>query len=155
MTTHKILVPSNFMSNDDKTLNFVIQKYANDKNAHITLFHAYTPIPEIEMRNNPVMEKMLGNLSYQRQYLQQKEKELQKAKEKLIMGGFIDSQLDFIFTSLKRDVATDIIRLVREKNFNTVVMSRTPGKIARFFTRSISKRLSERLGSDVRVVVLN
>nr|WP_320192061.1 hypothetical protein [uncultured Desulfobacter sp.] len=154
MTTRHILVPSNFMSNDDKSLEFVIQNYAHDKDISITLFHTYTPVPKIEVRNNPVMEKMSGNLSYLRQFQKAREEELQKAKEKLVMGGFLSSQIDYIFTPLKNDIASDIINLVKEKKFDTVVMNRNPSKIAKFFTRSVSKKVSDGLKGAVDVYVL-
>lgn len=155
MSTHNVLVPLNFMINDDKSLVFVIQNYVNVKDVNITLFHAYTPLPEIDVRNNPIMEKMASNLAHMAPFLKEREKELHKAKEKLVMGGLASSQISCLFTPLKNDVAEDIIQLVREKNFNTVVMNRNPNKIARFFFKSVSKRVSERLGSTITVLVLN
>lgn len=155
MTTRHVLVPSNFMANDDKSLVFVIQKYAQNKDARVTLFHAYAPVPTIDVRNNPIMEKMSGNLSYLRQFQKAKEEELQKAKEKLVKGGFSGSQVDYLFTPLKNDIATDIINLVRDKKFNVVVMNRNPNKIAKFFIRSVSKKVSDGLQGSADVYVLN
>lgn len=155
MSTRHVLVPSNFMVNDDKSLEFVIQRYAHDKDAKITLFHTYTPVPEIEVRNNPIMEKMSGNLSYLKQVQKAREEELQKAKGTLVKGGFAGSQVNFIFTPLKNDIATDIINLVREKKFNVVVMNRNPSKIAKFFIRSVSKKVSDGLKGAADVYVLN
>ena len=155
MTTPQVLVPSNFMANDDKSLEFVIQKYGNDKDARVTLFHTYTPVPEIEVRNNPIMERMSGNLSYLKQFQKAREEELHRAKDKLVTGGFAGSQVNFIFTPLKNDIATDIINLVREKKFNAVVMNRNPSKIARFFVRSVSKKVSDGLRSTADVYILN
>ncbi|WP_020586747.1 universal stress protein [Desulfobacter curvatus] len=155
MTTRRILVPSNFMTNDDKSLLFVIQKYSHNKNVRVTLFHAYTPVPKIEVRNNPIMEKMSGNLSYLKQFQKAKEEELQKAKDKLVKGGFAGSQVDYIFTPLKNDIAIDIIKLVQEKKFNVVVMNRNPNKIAKFFIRSVSKKVSDGLKGAADVYVLN
>ena len=88
---------------------------SHDNDVNITLFHAYTPVPVIDVRNNPIMEKMSGNLSYLKQYQEEKEGELQKAKEKLVAGGFGSSQVNYIFTSLRDNIAFDIIGLVREK----------------------------------------
>ncbi|MBF0233800.1 MAG: universal stress protein [Desulfamplus sp.] len=155
MATHNVLVPSNFMINDDKSLVFVIQNYSNVKDVQITLFHAYPPVPEIDVKNNPIMEKMVSNLSHIEPYLKELEKDLHKSKEKLVMSGFKSSQVHCIFTPLKNDIATDIIKLVREKSFDTVVMNRNPNKIARFFFKSVSKTISARLGSTVNVIVLN
>jgi len=143
------------MTNDDKSLIFVIQKYTHDKDAMVTLFHAYTPIPAIDVRNNPIMEKMSGNLSYLKQFQKAKEEELQAAKEKLLKGGFVGSQVDYVFTPLKVDIATDIINMVRDKKFNVVVMNRNPNKIVRFFIRSVSKKVSDGLKGAADVYVLN
>jgi hypothetical protein len=143
------------MSNDDRSLVFAIQKYSHDKDAMITLFHAYTPVPEFDVRNNPIMEKMSGNLSYLKQCQEAREEELHKAKETLVMGGFDASQVDYIFMSLKNNIANDIISLVREKKFNVVVMNRTPNKIVKFFMRSVSKKVSDSLKGAAEVYVLN
>jgi len=155
MTTCRVLVPSNFMANDDKSLVFVLQKYTHDENVSVTLFHAYTPVPTVEVRNNPIMEKMSGNLSYLKQFQKAREEELQKAKDKLVKGGFVGSQVNYIFTPLRSDIATDIINLVREKKYNVVVMNRNPNKIVKFFTRSVSKKVSDGLKGAADVYVLN
>lgn len=155
MSTLHVLVPSNFMANDDKSLEFVIQKYAHNKDARITLFHTYTPVPEIDVRNNPIMERMSSNLSYLKQFQKVREEELQKAKGKLMKGGFADSQVNAIFTPLKDDIATDIINLVRNNKFAAVVMNRNPNKIAKFFIRSVSKKVSEGLKNVAEVYILN
>ncbi|MBF0234722.1 MAG: universal stress protein [Desulfamplus sp.] len=155
MTTHNVLVPSNFMTNDDRSLVFVIQNYLHVKNVQITLFHAYTPLPEIDVLNNPIMERMASNLAHMAPFLKEREKELELSKEKLVMAGFANSQVNCIFTPLKNDIATDIIQIVREKNFNIVIMNRNPNKIARFFFKSVSKKVADHLGSSVSVLVLN
>lgn len=155
MTLSRVLVPLNFMANDDKSLVFVIQKYSHDKSAEITLFHAYTSVPEIDVRNNPIMEKMSSNLSYLKQCQEAREEELKKAKDKLVKGGFEALQVNYVFRSLKSNIATDIISLVKEKKFNVVVMNRTPNKIAKFFMRSVSKKVSDGLRGSAGVYVLN
>ncbi len=155
MTTPNILVPSNFMSNDDKSIDFVIQKYAAVEDAQVTLFHAYTPIPEFNVKADPLMQRMSGNLNYLRQILRNKEERFNENRTKLIVAGFPSEKVNVIFTPLKTDIASDIIQLVRKNGYNILVMIRTPGKIARFFTGSVSKRISERMGRDVTLFVLN
>ena len=155
MTTLHVLVPSNFMSNDDKSLEFVIQNYAHNKDARITLFHTYAPIPEIKISNGPIMERVSLNVVYLKQCQKSLEKEQQKVKETLVKGGFERSQINSIFTPLKNDIATDIINLVKEQKFNVVVMNRNPSKIAKFFIRSVSKRVSYGLDGTADVYVLN
>ena len=155
MTTLHVLVPSNFMSNDDKSLEFVIQNYAHNKDARITLFHTYAPTPEIEISNDAIMERISHNMFYLKQFQKSLEKEQQKAKGKLVKGGFENAQLNSIFTPLKNDIATDIINLVKEQKFNVVVMNRNPSKIAKFFMKSVSKRVSYGLKDAADVYVLN
>jgi len=155
MTISRVLVPLNFMANDEKSLMSVIQKYSHDTDVEITLFHAYTPVHEIDVRNNPIMEKMAANLSYLKQCQEAKEEELQRAMDKLVKGGFEASRVNYIFTSLKNNIAADIVSLVSEKNFNVVVMNRTPNKIAKFFMRSVSKKVSDSLKGAAEVYILN
>ena len=58
MTKQKVLVPYNFAENDQKAVDFVIRMFAPQEDAEVTFFNAYTAAPEIETRNNPIMEKM-------------------------------------------------------------------------------------------------
>ena len=92
---------------------------------------------------------------YLKQFQKSLEKEQQKTKGKLVEGGFESSQIYSIFTPLKKDIATDIINLVKEQKFNVVVMNRNPSKIAKFFMRSVSKRVSYGLKNAADVYVLN
>ena len=62
MAKQKVLVPYNFTDYDGKALDFVIQRFADDKSIEVTLFNAYVPVPEIELRNSPIMEKISRNL---------------------------------------------------------------------------------------------
>lgn len=58
----KILLPFNFTENDNKALDFAIRTYAGHEDAHITLYNAHTPAPDIDMRSDPVMERMRSHL---------------------------------------------------------------------------------------------
>ena len=75
MAGQKILLPYNFTSFDQKALEFVINTYSSLKDAEITLFNAYMPVPKIEMRDSPIMQKMTGNLSYLSQRINEQEAE--------------------------------------------------------------------------------
>ena len=67
MDRQKVLVPYNFTNYDDKALDFVIRRFADDKGVEVTLFNAYTPLPKIDFRSSPIMEKMSSNLAYLQQ----------------------------------------------------------------------------------------
>lgn len=74
MATQKILLPYNFTSHDKKALDFVILNFANRKDVEITLFNAYMPLPEIDMRASPIMEKVTSNLHYLSQRIGEQER---------------------------------------------------------------------------------
>ena len=48
MDTQKLLLPYNFTRLDQKALEFVINTFGKLGNTAVTVFNAYTPIPEIE-----------------------------------------------------------------------------------------------------------
>ena len=56
MGTPKILLPYNFTNFDKKALDFVCRTFSDKKEAEITLFNAYTPVPTIKMRGSPIMD---------------------------------------------------------------------------------------------------
>jgi hypothetical protein len=137
MVIQKILLPYNFTSHDKKALDFVIQTYANQKDVEITLFNAYMPVPEIETRTSPIMEKMRGNLGFLLQKIKEQEEELNIVRNKLLEKGFSENRIHTIFEPKKKDVAGEINDLALNGQFDVVVLNRKPGKIARFFTGSV------------------
>ena len=137
MAIQKILLPYNFTSYDKKALDFVIQTYANQKDVEITLFNAYKPVPEIEMRTSPIMEKMRGNLGFLLQKIKEQEEELNIVRKNLLEKGFSENRIHTIFEPKKKDVAGEILDLALNGQFDVVVLNRKPGKIARFFTGSV------------------
>ena len=154
MTAERILAPLALTATDGPSLAFIINRYGGDRNVQVVLFHAYTPVPEIEVRNNPIMEKMNRNLSYQRTLLNDQKKALEKLKTQLLEAGFRDEQVHCRFTAVKNDVARDVIQLVRKEGFGSVVLSRRPGRVTRFFTRSVSERVAAALEKNVDVFIL-
>ena len=137
MTYLKILLPFNFTAHDDKALDFAIRTYAGHEDAHITLFNAHTPAPDIDMRSDPVMERMRSHLDYLSKQIYDQEDALKKAIEKLLQNGFSSDQVRYVFEPLKKDIAGDIIDQVFMGKFDVVILNRKPAKITRFFTRSV------------------
>jgi hypothetical protein len=153
MDKQKVLVPYNFTNYDEKALDFVTRRFANDKGVEVTLFNAYTPVPKIELRRSQIMEKISSNLAYLQQKIYEQENCIKQAREKLIQNGFSSNRVHYIFRSLNKDVAQDIVDLVLDKGFNMVVLNRNPGKITRFFTGSVSYKVMKSLKHvDVYVV---
>lgn len=138
MKQQKVLVPYNFSGLDQKALDFVIRRFADDANVEVTLFNAYTPVPEIQLQNSPIMEKISRNLGYLQQKIHEQEAEIKRARDKLIKNGFSKDRVHYTFRPVKKNVAQDIIDLVASGGFDTVVLNRNPAKITRFFTKSVS-----------------
>jgi nucleotide-binding universal stress UspA family protein len=153
MDTPKILLPYNFTSYDKKALDFVCHTFSDKKGAEVTLFNAYIPAPIVEMRGSPIMEQMNETLSYLSQRVNEQQDELQTIKNRLLGKGFSEDKIDVVFEPKKRDVAGDIIHLAQSGEFNVVVLNRKPGKIARFFSGSVSSKVVATLKNTTVCIV--
>jgi nucleotide-binding universal stress UspA family protein len=136
MAIQKLLLPYNFTRFDQKALDFVISTFRNRGDVEVTLFNAYTPVPEIETSASSVTGKLKGSLSYLSQKVAEQETELKMLKQKLIDNGFADSLIHTVFQPRKKDVASEIIDIATNNKFDVIVISHKPGKATRFFTGS-------------------
>jgi len=142
MYSQKILLPYNFTKYDQKALDFVIRNFAHLKDIEITLFNVYIPVPEIETRESPIMEKMKSNLIYLSQKIKEQEAGLKTAKENLLQNDFTEDRIRSIFKPRKKDVAGEIIDLASKEHFDLIVLNHEPGKkVTRFFTESVFSKV--------------
>ena len=88
MAIKKILLPYNFPRRDQKAIDFVTSAFAQIEGVEITIFHAYTPVPDIETDASLITGKLRGSLSYLSQQIMQKENDLKSVSEKLAQHGF-------------------------------------------------------------------
>ncbi|MCP3874548.1 MAG: hypothetical protein GY699_15505 [Desulfobacteraceae bacterium] len=151
----KILVPYNFTRNDEKAVKFVGQRYNEEKDIEITLFHSYPAVLEIDVKNNPIMEKMKSNVSYLRQLREERRQAMEKAKETLMSYGLAGHQIHCLFQPAHEDIATDIIKLWKFENFDVIVLNRNPGSIVNYFSKSISKRITHYNDGKIGVHIIN
>lgn len=145
MASQKILLPYNFTNYDQKALDFVIRTFAHEKDVEVTLFNAYTPVPEIETNNSPVMHKLKGNLTYLSQRIREQEEGLRVAKQNLLENGFSEDQIHYVFKPRNKDISGEIIDLASSGQYDLVVINRKPGKVTRFFTGSVLNKLASAL----------
>ncbi len=129
------------MPNDRKSIDFVGHRYSERRNIHVTLFHAYTPVPQIDTQDSPIMAKVVQNTALLRLKQEEQKHALEGAKKQLMNHGIAGTNINCIFKPVNIDIAADIIQLWKEGEFDVVVLSRNPGNIVNFFSRSISKRI--------------
>ncbi len=145
MDGHKILVPYNFTSNDEKAIDLVIQTFGQHQDAEVTLFHSYIPVPDIDVSDKTVMSRMAGNLSYLRQKITELEAEIIKARNRLIGAGFPDESVNYVFKPQDKDTAQEIIEQAHKGKYTTIVLNRSPVSIRKYFTFSVSKKVIKAL----------
>lgn len=153
MATQKILVPYNFTRNDQKALAFVIERFSQDAETEITLLHAYTPLPEVEADDKTVMARIAEHLTYLRQKIAESETALEEARTRLVRAGFPADRVTCVFKPQQKDAAQEIVDIARQGQFTTIILNQTPGRITRFFTASIGKKVAKAL-SNINIVTV-
>jgi len=154
MATQKLLLPFNFTRFDQKALDFVISTFGKLEKVEVTVFNAYTPVPEIETAASSVTGKLKGSLSYLSQKITEQEAELKTIKQKLVDNGFADDRVHTVFQPRKKEVAGEIIDTATKNKFDIIVISHKPGKATRFFTGSRYSKVISAL-KDVTVCVVS
>ena len=141
MATQKVLLPYNYTHHDQKALDFVIHTFGGIQNVAVTVFNAYTPIPEIETEGTSVTSRLKGGLQYLLQQIKENEKALNVVKDKLIEGGLAENQVNCVFRPRKKDIASEIVDLVKSDKFDTIVLNRKHARGTRFFSSSTSHKV--------------
>ncbi|MEN8210942.1 MAG: hypothetical protein ABFR31_04435 [Thermodesulfobacteriota bacterium] len=151
----KILIPYNFKPNDEKAVHYTGRRYSSEKEADITLFHAFASVPEINVTNNTIMGKMKLNLHHLHKQREERRQALEKVRLLLVDYGFGLQNIQCLFQPIKTDIAMDIIQLWKIEKFNVVVLNRNPGNILNYFSRSISKRITHFSDGIINVHIVN
>jgi len=141
MSTQKILVPYNFTQLDQRAVDFVIKTFAHLQENEVTLFHAYTDIPDIETDMSSITSRLKGSMNYLAQKIQEQEAELNAVQQRLLRSGFSGDRLHTIFKPRKKDIAAEIINLVMDEKFDIIVLNRKQARATRFFTGSVSNKV--------------
>ena len=61
--------------------------------------------------------------------------------ERILENGFPKDKVQHIFRPRKKDIAAEIVKLVKEGRYTVVVLNHRPGKITRLFTGSTFYRV--------------
>jgi len=141
MAVQKLLLPYNFTNYDLKALDFVTRTFVHRKDIEISVFHAYTPLPEIEASEATVTGRLKDQLSYLTKKLSEQETALEAVKQELTQSGFPESRINCIFKARKKDIAAEIVDLVSNEGYHLIVLNHKPGKVKRFFTGTVYSKL--------------
>ena len=155
MKAQRILLPYNFSPNDQKALAFVIRTFGAMEDAEVTLFHAFTPISEIEASDHQsATAKLKRRLSYLTEELTEREMALQDVRQHLINEGFDKDKVRYVFKSRKGEIAAAIIDQTQETPYDVIVLNHKSGKVTRFFTGSVFNKVVTAL-QDITVCIVS
>ncbi len=153
MAVYKILLPYNFSPMDQKALDFIIRTYQGRKDVEMTLFHSYTPIPEIDTDSSTVMVRLSSSMQFLSQQLKEKEEKLESRRAYLSRSGFADNCVDYIFRPRGRPVADEIIHTVKQGGYDVVVLSCRAYRITRVFIQSVHEKVISSLKDTAICIV--
>ena len=139
MATFRILLPYNYSPNDQKAIRFAIDAFAGRKDTRVTIFHAYTPLPIIDVKASPENVKVRSGMTYLATELKEKEDALKVVGDMLVESGFARDAVTDVFEKRVKSAAEEIVDKVA--GCNVLVLSRGAGKVTHFFTRSIYARV--------------
>jgi nucleotide-binding universal stress UspA family protein len=154
MAITKILLAYNFTPLDQKAVDFANNAFAHLKDAEITLFNAYTPVPEIETADTSITGKLKSSMGYLTQQVALRKEELNEVRQMLLMGGFGEGQINTEFRPRKKDIASEIIEFARSNGYDVVVLNRKPARVTRFFSGSVSHKVVMNL-KDTTVCIVS
>ena len=152
MSAYKVLMTYDFSIVDEKSLSFVINTFSYRKDAHITLFSTYPPMPEIDPKASPELAKMNRGMAFLSNEIKEKEQGLIDAKAFLMRYGFTPEQVDYVLKKRSKSIAKEIIDHTINGNYHVVVLSRQPGKVTRYYAMGLHNQLLTVL-KDVTVCI--
>lgn len=141
METRTVLLPFNFTAQDHKALEFVNQHFISQKGYTVTLYHGYTPIPEVASDGHSVMGRLKENLSYLSQKITELEAALMQIKIDMVKNGTNENRVKIMFKPRRKEISAEIIELMQRDHYTMIVLNRKPGKVSRFFTGSVSHKV--------------
>ena len=141
MAIQKVLLAYNFTNLDQKAIGFVTDAFVRIEGVGITIFHAYTPVPDIETGASLVTGKLMGSLNYLSQQIMQRENDLKSVTEKLTQNGFAADRIQTVFRPRKKEIAGEIINITRDTKFDAIVLNRRATRVTRFFSGSVSHKV--------------
>ena len=139
MAPFRILLPYNYSPNDQKAIRFTIDAFGKWQETTVKIFHAYPPLPAIDLAASPENRKLQSGMTHLSHELAEKEEALQQVAGLLVQSGFDPQGVTCVFKKRVKSAAEEIVEQVA--GCNVLVLSRGGGKVTHYFTRSIYARV--------------
>ncbi len=153
MVGKRVLVPFNFTDYDKKALHYVMRRFAGQERVFITLFHVYTPLPELDGYSSPSLAKLKTTVASMWGEVREKEMDLKRLKEDLVENDFHESQIDYQSKPGTKNIGAEIVEAARNGNYDTVIISQEPKKASRAFRRKVHDALvSELVNTEIVII---
>ena len=153
MAAQKLLLPYNFSDSDRKALDFVISTFGHRDDIEVTIFHAHTPLPSIDVSSENVTGRLSQNINYLSQKVSEVETSLQEVRVELVRHGFSNDRVKLKFKPRKKEIAAEIIDFHASEKFNLMLLNRKAGRIGRFFTGSVHAKVAAALRNTTVCIV--
>ncbi len=154
MVINKILLAYNFTQLDQKAVDFAVNAFSHLEDVEITIFNAYTPVPDIETVDTSITGRLKSSMGYLTQQIVQREAELNEAKQRLMQGGFGENRIKTEYKPRKRDIASEIIESAMTNRYDVIVLNRKHARVTRFFSGSVSHKVVMNL-KDTAVCIVS
>ncbi len=152
MFRKKILIPYSFSQRDEKSIHYAIKNYAGDNTIFLSILYLHAPIPKVGTFTLG-RENLIKKMGKEIIDFRQKEDELFKVKEQFLENNFNSDQVEILFLEKKNSVAKDIVEIVTQGKFTTIVLNRSPGKRIATFSESVSlKIISSLKGREIIIL---
>jgi len=153
MVGKRVLVPFNFTDYDERALHYVMRTFADQERVFITLFHVYTPLPELDGYSSPSLGRLKATIASMWQEVRENEKDLKRVKEDLLENGFHESQINYQSKPGTKNIGAEIVGAARNGNYDIVIISQKPKNASRAFRRKVHDALLSALVNTEIVII--
>jgi hypothetical protein len=154
MGTQKLLLPYNFTDRDHKALEFTASTFAPQGDVEVTLFHAFLSLPEVQIQDRQVTERLKGGMGYLQAKISELESDFKNVRDELIDRGFPPARVRAVFRPRKKELLNAILDLHQRERFDIIVLSHRPAMVGRFFAGSLHTKLISAL-TNVTICVVS
>ena len=128
-----------------RAVEYVGQMFSRVEGVKVTIFTVYDKVPDYEMVETPFTNKVRSNIESIKRDRASVEQNMAESKKHLCRMGFDEDQIKMTAMERKKGVAKDIVEMVRNGGFGTVVLGSRGDRSSIFgsLATSVLKNISE------------